>query len=148
MNVDDYFREGLLRRGKIDKNEIKGSLEIAERFLERAKGNMKIKYFDIAFTLAYNSMFHSARSLLFSFGVKERSHFAMIEFLKEKLRDDKKILRFLTILDSYRISRHAIQYRGELCSKLDAEEAIKDAEEFLKIVTEYFNREGNEIKKE
>jgi len=141
MKIEDYFREGLLRRGRIDKNEIKGSLELAERFLERAKGNMKIEYFDIAFTLAYNSMFHSARALLFSFGVKERSHFAMIEFLKEKLKDNKRILRFLTILDSYRISRHAIQYRGELCSKLDAEEAIKDAEEFLNIVKNYLDKE-------
>lgn len=140
MRIYDYFKEGLLRKGKIDKNEIEGSLKLAERFLERARGNIKIKYFDVAFTLAYNSMFHSARALLFSFGVKERSHFAMIEFLKEKLKGNKKIFQFLTILDSYRISRHAIQYRGELCSKLDAEEAIKDAEEFLRIVKNYLNK--------
>ena len=62
MKIEDYFKEGLLKKEKIDKNKIKGSLELAERFLERAKGNMKIKYFDIAFTLAYNSMFHSARA--------------------------------------------------------------------------------------
>jgi len=138
MKIERYFKEGLLRKGKIDKNEIKGSLELAERFLERAKGNMKIKYFDIAFTLAYNSMFHSARALLFSFGVKERSHFAMIEFLKEKFKGNERIFQFLTILDSYRMSRHAVQYRGEFCSELDAKEAIKDAKEFLEIVKNYF----------
>ena len=138
MKVEKYFKEGLLRKGKLDKNEIKGSLELAERFLERAEGNMKIRYFDIAFTLAYNSMFHSARALLFSFGVKERSHFAMIEFLKEKFKDNERIFRFLTILDSYRMSRHAIQYRGEFCSELEAKEAIKDAKEFLEIVKDYF----------
>ena len=99
---------------------------------------MKIKYFDIAFTLAYNSMFHSARALLFSFGVKERSHFAMIEFLKEKFKGNERIFQFLTILDSYRMSRHAVQYRGEFCSELDAKEAIKDAKEFLEIVKNYF----------
>ena len=138
MKIERYFKEGLLRKGKIDKNEINGSLELAERFLERAKGNMKIKYFDIAFTLAYNSMFHSARALLFSFGVKERGHFAMIEFLKEKFKGNERIFQFLTILDSYRMSRHAVQYRGEFCSELDAKEAIKDAKEFLKIVKNYF----------
>ncbi len=138
MKIERYFKEGLLRRGRIDKNEIKGSLELAERFLERANGNIKIRYFDVAFTLAYNSMFHSARALLFSFGVKERSHFAMIEFLKEKFKDEGRISRFLTILDSYRMSRHAIQYRGEFCSELDAKEAIKDAKEFLEIVKNYF----------
>jgi len=82
MKIQDYFREGLLRKARIDREEIKGSLELAERFLERASGNMKIEYFDVAFILAYNSMFHSARALIFSFGVKERSHLAMIEFLK------------------------------------------------------------------
>jgi len=138
MKIESYFKAGLLRREKVDMDEIRGSLELAERFLERAKGNMRIKYFDVAFTLAYNSMFHSARALLFSFGVKERSHFAMIEFLKEKFEDNEKISQFLTILDSYRISRHAIQYRGEFCSELDAKEAIKDAKEFLEIIKDYF----------
>lgn len=140
MKIENYFKEGLLRKAKIDENEIKGSLELAERFLERAKGNLRIEYFDVAFTLAYNTMFHAARALLFSLGVKERSHFAMIEYLKEKFREEEKIYRFLEILDSYRVSRHAIQYRGEFCSKIDAEEAIKDAQEFLKIVKNYFKR--------
>ena len=138
MKIERYFKEGLLRKGKTDKNEIDGSLELSERFLERAKGNMKMRYFDVAFTLAYNSMFHSARALLFSFGVKERSHFAMIEFLKEKFKGNERIFQFLTILDSYRMSRHAVQYRGEFCSELDAKEAIKDAKEFLEIVKNYF----------
>ena len=134
----DYFREGLLRKGRIDKKEIIGSVEIAERFLERAKGNMKIKYFDTAFTLAYQSMFHSARALLFSFGVKERSHVAMISYLKDKFKDNKEVHDFLEILDSYRIARHGIQYHGDLCSETDAEEAIKDAENFIMVVKEYF----------
>ena len=140
MKIQDYFKEGLLRKVKVDRSEIKGSLDLAKRFLERAKGNMKIGYFDIAFTLAYNSMFHSARVLLFSLGVKERSHFAMINFLKAKFKGSKNIFQFLTILDSYRLSRHAIQYRGELCSELDAEEAIKDAEGFFNVVKDYFNK--------
>ena len=138
MKIESYFKAGLLRREKVDMDEIRGSLELAERFLERAKGNMRIKYFDVAFTLAYNSMFHSARALLFSFGVKERSHFAMIEFLKEKFKDNEKIFRFLVVLDSYRMTRHGIQYRGEFCSELDAKEAIRDAEEFLEVVKNYF----------
>jgi uncharacterized protein (UPF0332 family) len=129
----DYFKEGLLKRVEVNEKEIKGSLEIAEKFIKRAEGNLKIKYFDVAFILAYNSMFHTARALLFSLGVKERSHFAMINYLKEKFQNNEKILRFLEILDSYRITRHAIQYSGEFCSKIDAEEALKDAKKFLDV---------------
>ena len=138
MKVEDYFKEGLLKKSNVDKNEIKGSLELAERFLKRAKGNFRMKYFDVSFILAYSSMFHSTRALLFSLGVKERSHFAMINYLKEKFKGNDEIIQFLEILDSYRISRHAIQYRGEFCSKTDAEEALRDAEEFLKFVKKYF----------
>jgi len=136
----DYFKEGLLRKSKVGKEEIESSIKLAEDFLKKAKGNLEIGYFDVAFILAYNSMFHSARALLFSFGIKERSHFAMINFLKEKLKEDKEISRFLTILESYRITRHGVQYRGDLCSKTDAEEAIADATEFLRVVREYFSK--------
>jgi uncharacterized protein (UPF0332 family) len=38
------------------------------------------------------------------------------------------------LTDSYRISRHAIQYKGSLCTRIDAEEAIKDAKEFIEKV--------------
>jgi uncharacterized protein (UPF0332 family) len=139
VNINDLFRNNLLKKARISRNEIKGSLKLAKKFLQRAKGNLKIQYFDIAFMLAYTSMFHSARSLLFSFGIKERSHFAMILYLKEKFSGNKEILEFLEVLDSYRIARHSIQYRGNSCSKTDAEEAIKDAMEFLEIVTKYLN---------
>lgn len=108
---------------------------MAEHFLQRAKGNLKEEYFDVAFLMAYNSMFHSARALLFSKGFKERSHYCLVEFLKSKFKDEK-ITYFADILDSYRISRHAIQYSGELCSEVDAKEAIKDAKNFIKIIKE------------
>ena len=139
MKVDDFFRDKLLKHCDIDKNKIKGSLEIANKFLERAEGNFKMEYYDVAFTLAYNSIFHSARALLFSLGVKERSHFAMLKFLIEKFKENKELYDSLIIADSYRVSRHAIQYDGEMCSKLDAEEAILDARKFLKSVKKYFN---------
>ena len=136
----NYFREGLLRKGKMGKEEIYGSLDLAKKFLEKAGGNLKIEYFDVSFTLAYNTMFHSARALLFSINVKERSHMAMIDYLKEKFNGNKELLQFLNILDSYRITRHAIQYTGELCSRTDAEEAILDAKEFLDLVKRYSNK--------
>ena len=140
MKIDDYFKEGLLKKAKVNKVEIEGSLKLARKFLERAKGNFKINYFDIAFILAYNAMFHTSRALLFSFGIKERSHFAMIDFLKEKLKGNKEIFNLLKVLDAYRISRHAIQYKGDLCSETDAEEAIKDAEQFLDVTETYLKK--------
>ena len=133
MKIDELVEKGLVRREKINENEILGSLEMSERFLKRAEGNLKISFWDVAFLLAYNSLFHSARALLFKNGYKERSHWAMIVVLKEIYEKNEKIQNKLDLIDSYRISRHAIQYRGSLCSKIDAEEVLKDAKEFLEL---------------
>jgi uncharacterized protein (UPF0332 family) len=136
MKIDELIEKNLIRKEKIGKEEIFGSLELAKRFLERAEGNFKIGFWDVAFLLAYSSMFHSTRILLFKNGYKERSHWAMIVVLKDIYKENEKIQKILDIIDSYRISRHAIQYRGSLCSRIDAEEAIKDAKEFIEIVKE------------
>lgn len=133
MKIEEMVAKGLIRKEEIKSEEISGSLGLARRFLERAKGNLNISFWDVAFILAYSSMFHAARALLFKNGYKERSHFALIQVLKEKYKGNYQFQRFLETLDSYRISRHAIQYRGDICSKVDADEAVKDAEGFLKL---------------
>ena len=141
MKLNELVEKGFLKKKKVRREEILNSLKLAKKFLRRAKGNFKINFWDVAFLLAYNSLFHSARALLFKHGYKERSHWAMVLALKNIYRHDERITRFLEIIDSYRISRHAIQYSGEFCSKIDAEEAIKDAEVFLKIVKKTLGEE-------
>ena len=132
MKVDQLLSKGLIRREKIDASEISGSILLAEKFLSRAKGNLKIKYYDITFLLAYTSMFHAARALLFKAGFNERSHFGLIQALKERY-EDEQLHKYLNILDSYRMSRHAVQYGGESSSESDATSSLKDAEQFIKI---------------
>jgi len=36
--------------------------------------------------------------------------------------------------------KHTIQYKGDLCSETDAEEAIKDAEQFLDVTETYLKK--------
>jgi len=136
MKIDELIEKKLIRKEKVSKEEIFGSLELAERFLERAEGNFKIGFWDVTFLLAYSAMFHSARILLYKNGYKERSHWAMILVLKDIYKKNEKIQKILDIIDSYRISRHAIQYRGSLCSRVDAEEVMKDAKKFIEIIKE------------
>ncbi|MFH1224611.1 MAG: HEPN domain-containing protein [Candidatus Diapherotrites archaeon] len=131
MKISELVEKGHLIRCLPGRREIDGSLALSERFLEKAKGNEKIEYYDIALSLAYQSMFHAARALLFKNGCKERSHKAVVIALKEIYGKEKELARLIEALDAYRISRHAIQYSGAGCSKEDAEEAIKDARKFL-----------------
>ncbi len=141
MNLKECFEKGLLKKTAVDKEKVNNSVELAGHFLERAGGNFKEKYFDVAFLLAYTSMFHSSRVLLFRKGFKERSHYCLIALLKERFRENQKIFKYMDILDSYRISRHAIQYTGSACLEIDAREAIDDAKNFLGEVKKFLNKE-------
>ena len=138
MSLEECFEKGLLRKEIISRNKIINSVKLSKRFLNSAKANLKINEYEMCFIATYNSMFHAARSMLFSFGVSERSHKCMIEFLLDKIKD-KDILKYLQILDSYRIMRHKIHYAGNLVSKEDVEESIHDAEEFLSLVKKYIS---------
>ncbi|MBU0662613.1 MAG: HEPN domain-containing protein [Candidatus Diapherotrites archaeon] len=131
MKISELLGKGLLAKSASNKEEVQGSLAIAERFVERAEGNKKIEYYDISLSLAYQSMFHAARALLFKSGYKERSHTALIGALKEIYADNAELQELLEVFDSYRKTRHAVQYSGAGCSEGDATEAIGDAEKFL-----------------
>lgn len=133
MNLEECFEKGLLRKGRIDKTKVVGSLKIAEHFLKRAVGNYRMEYFDTALLMAYNSLFHTARALLFSKGYIERSHFCLVLFLKKEFANTE-IMEYIKAMDNYRILRETIQYMGEGCSDKDAKEAIEDARKFLEKV--------------
>lgn len=134
MNVKECFKDGLLRREKINKERIRGSLKLSEKFLKNGKKIFETKCFDMVFLAIYNSMFHAARALLFKDGITERSHFCFIKYLTEKHWNRKDVLDMLNTLDGYRIIRHRIQYDGRIVDKESTKEAMKDAEKFLKIV--------------
>lgn len=137
MKIDELLKEGLLVKKQTGRTEIHGSLQIAQKFISRAEANAGIKMWDVAFLMAYTSMFHSARALLFKNGLKERSHQAMISALKELYSKNKELTGILNILNSYKVSRHAIQYDGGTCSETDGREAINDAKKFLEITEEF-----------
>ena len=75
-------------------------------------------------------------SLLFRKGYKERGHFAMIDALRGLYKNNSEVQDYVRLLDSYRMTRHSIQYNGSLSSELDAIAIVKDAEKFIKFVAE------------
>lgn len=142
MKLDELLKKQLISRQARDPAKIKGSILIAKHFLKRAKSNQKMGFSDVALLLAYTAMFHSSRALLFEKGYKERSHFAMIEALRELYKDNKELHNRLTVLDSYRLTRHSIQYSTEPAGELDAMQAIKDAESLISFVVSLLKTNG------
>ncbi len=133
MSLKGCFEKGLLRRIPAEVEKVSSSLKQAEHFLGRARGVMRLEYYDLAFTSAYNSMLQAARAVLFSDGVKERSHECAAAYLRER-HASAGYAALVGVFDSYRMNRHFIQYDGGICTKESAEQAIKDAEEFLRLV--------------
>jgi uncharacterized protein (UPF0332 family) len=133
MSLEDCLEKKLIRKANTSQR-IDSSLKIAEHFLERAEGSFKINYYDTSYLMAYNSLFHSARALLFKKGYVERSHFCLIIFLKKEYKDNEDLVKYLNFLNLYRSFRESIQYSGDLCSKEDSIEIKKSAKEFLQMV--------------
>ena len=140
MNLRECFEKGLLVKGRASKETVESTIRLAKHGIERAEGNFKIGYFDVAFTLAYQAMLHAARALLFRDGVKERSHACVVVYLKEKYRRNPRLIKYFNLLDSYRISRHEIVYRGSHVSREEASSAIEYAKGFLGIVGNILSR--------
>ena len=78
-----------------------------------------------------NSMFHTARALLYAQGYREKSHFCLIEAIRS-LYVEKGILsfEFLEALQLGKSLRENADYYGDF-SKNDAEKLINIATKFL-----------------
>jgi uncharacterized protein (UPF0332 family) len=62
----------------------------------------------------------------------------VVLYLKERYRENPRVIKHINILDSYRIGRHEVVYRGGHVSKEEASGAIEDAKDFLGIANEFF----------
>lgn len=132
MSYEDCLRKNLIKKDLNVKDRVLLSLKTADRFLEEANGNFKIKYYDVCELLCYSSCFHAARALLFSKGYTERSHVCLIEALFHLFDNDHELNSTLSSFDQLRLSRHNIQYDGALVSEEKAKEVLKFTENFIK----------------
>jgi uncharacterized protein (UPF0332 family) len=139
MDVDECFRERLLRKISVDKDKINNSLKISENKLNRARKLFDNDFFDEAFLSAYTCIFHAARALLYKDGIQEKSHFATHLYIKERycnIIPDYLIEGFL----NYQLERHQILYGFETeISQEKSENIILDAEDFLEEVKKILN---------
>ncbi len=136
--IEDLIKKGLLTKTLPDVKKAEKSIELAENRIEKAQEEIAVELFDDALISAYTSMFHASRALLFVDGYKERSHYALCEYIREKY-SGKLEARFINELNVLRTIRHKVIYGDEdLNSKevqeTEAEQATKLAESYLQAV--------------
>lgn len=134
--LSDCFERKLLTNTSPSAGLARKSLEQAELFLTDAGDLIKIGKERMAIIALYNAFFHTARTLLFKDGIKERSHFCIARYLEEKYVH-KKLLnaKFLNYLDTLRDARHDTQYSLDITEiEIDLDTAIGICREFMKAV--------------
>ena len=137
MNIEECLEKGLLKKDRPDPEKTAKSINIAEAKLEKAKSLLKLKIPDMAEVNAYSAMFHAYRALLFKDGLREKSHYAIYVYLKEKY-SNKIEPKFLNELNVLRLERHGIFYGFDEpeINEEDLKKTILLIKEFIKKIKE------------
>jgi len=131
MRIEELLEKGFLTKIKKDPKLVKKELREAEYDLEKARLSLEQKDFKWSSIKAYYSMFHSARAVLFSIGLKDRRHFAVGMVLEELSKRGKLEVRFIDDFRAGMSAREDADYR-HVYSAETAEYIVDVAGDFLK----------------
>jgi len=139
------LKKGQISRIPPSKEKAEESIKTAKHWLDEAKKNLESGALNSCIISAYLAMFHSARSVLFQDGFRERSHFCVARYLEEVYTNQNKLDRgWIDLLDHYREIRHDDQYSFSFTtSDAEAKEAIDDADRFIQRIVSLL-KEGSQ----
>lgn len=119
-----------LARIPVDKKLISKELDEAKYDLDRANSALEQKDFKWAIIQAYYSIFHAAKAVLFSLGLKERRHFVVGVVLEQLNKEGKIEPKYINDFHAAMTSREDADYRY-IHSPDTAVYIVDVAEEFL-----------------
>jgi len=135
-SISDLLKQNLIKKGRVDFKAIAEFIKRAKKDLETAERNLGIDD-DCAYTYAYNAMLHSGIALMNSHGYRpeiKNKHLTVIRFADTVL--EKKLDYLLKMYNNMRKKRHRFIYEPfTLCTKKEAQDAIKSAKEFVKEIS-------------
>lgn len=135
MNIQECIEQGYLRRMEPDQKTIEKELKESEYDLERAIHALEEKDFKWCIVKSYYSMFHAARAVLFSLGLREKRHFAVQVVLEDLNKKGKLESIYLDYFSSAMEWREAADYRYSH-SEETAIDIVEDAKKFLSKMNE------------
>jgi uncharacterized protein (UPF0332 family) len=111
MDIESCLREGFLQRVKVEPDLIEKELKEARHDLDGAGRALKEGDFKWSIVKSYYSMFHAARAVLFSLGLRERRHFAIRVVLEDLSAKGKLESRFISDFSAALAAREDADYR-------------------------------------
>ena len=100
-DIHECIEKGYLKKIEPDPKIIEKEITEADYDLERAKHALEEKDFKWCIIKSYYSMFHAARAVLFSLGLKEKRHFAVQVVLEDLIKKGKLESIYLDYISSY-----------------------------------------------
>ena len=145
--VKIMLNRGLIKKQKVDFSHIKALLLRAQKDIITAKANLKIDE-EVTYNYAYLAMLRCGRSIVFIKGYRSvdgQQHRTIIELSGEIL--GKEFKNIIKKFDRMRRKRNQFTYDPFLpVSKIEAENALKTAEEFVKIVLKLIQKENPQLR--
>lgn len=111
MDIESCLREGLLQRVKVEPDLVGKELGEARYDLDRAGRALEEGDFKWSIVMSYYSMFHAARAVLFSLGLRERRHFAIKVVLEDLSAKGKLESKFISDFSAALGAREDADYR-------------------------------------
>ena len=71
MSLEKLFKEGFLKKIAPSKERAEKSIKKSEMYLSEAQQTIELGINNLAIIAAYSSIFHAARSILFTDGIAE-----------------------------------------------------------------------------
>lgn len=109
MNYEDCLHKGMIKKSSSAQERVKQSLLLGDKFLGNARDILKISKIESSELIAYTSLFHYARALLFHKGYLERSHACLFIALGKLYPEHNSLFQRA---DKIRLERHNLQYCG------------------------------------
>ncbi|MEW6222408.1 MAG: HEPN domain-containing protein [Candidatus Hadarchaeota archaeon] len=131
MDIASCLQEGYLQRVKVERDLIEKEFEEAEYDLKKARHALDDGDFKWSIIKSYYSMFHAARGVLFSIGLKERRHFAVRVVLEDLNARGKLENKFISDFSAALVAREDADYRYTYTQET-ASYLLEAAKDFLK----------------
>ncbi|NYZ73989.1 HEPN domain-containing protein [Candidatus Micrarchaeota archaeon] len=133
--IEELIREGQLVKTAPDTRKAENSIVLAKSKIETARAELAAGIYDNSLVSAYTAMFHAARAILFKDGFKERGHYAVYSYIKERYGTAIE-MKYLNELNVLRTIRHKVIYGDEDANakevrQAEAEDAIAMASGFV-----------------
>jgi uncharacterized protein (UPF0332 family) len=146
VTVEDLLKEGRIKKCSVDEKAALNLMRRATKDISTARRNLSEDE-DCVYSYAYNAMLRSGLALMFWEGFRPEvkdMHLTVVRFVTSFL--GKEFRRVLNDYDFMRRKRHLLVYEPDIpCSKKEAAEAIKTAEEFIGVIFKIIKRKNPQL---